>query len=213
MSPWQHTWSTGGHKLYVNKLESVPTGGSRMGKWLGRCQAEGLRHWDKSNPRRSTDRPVSEGLTVKGWFHLFCHSLDSRTQTNGEKLPEDTFQLSRKNFLTMQTSNNNASVHQWNGLSCEGGPESTIWHRGAERWGGWPRQLSGPSQLWNSISWEAHDCFNRSCLVLASHSYKACPPLCYKTWGHHNRIEAKDILFTLILAIVTTADERPNIRI
>lgn len=56
----------GGRKPYVNKLESVPAGASSVGKWLERCQAEGLRDWDKSNPRRSTDRPISEGLTVKG---------------------------------------------------------------------------------------------------------------------------------------------------
>lgn len=116
------------------KPESMPKGASAMGKWLEGCSEKGLRNWDKRNLRRSTSKLLSEwhGWCVKWWFHLFCHSLESRMQTNGEKLPGGSLQLSTKTLLTMRPSNDNTSVHQWNRLSCEGGPESTNWCLGGE---------------------------------------------------------------------------------
>lgn len=54
-------------------------------------------------------------------------------------------------------------------------------------------------------------CSDRRSLELAGHLYIPVPSACCKSWGHHNRIEEKDILFTLILAIVPTVHERPSL--
>lgn len=78
-----------------------------------------------------------------------------------------------------------------------------IWH-----WAGvWGERLGyhrpGPSQLWNSISWEAHNCSNSSSRVLVK-LFLHCVIL-----GAHGRRER--CLFTVLLAIVTAGDERSNI--
>lgn len=72
----------------------------RVGKWLERHHMRNT--WGTGT--RKTEEWVHinlhlKGWYVKGWFHWYCHSLE-RTQTNGEKLLEDTIQR----ILTMQPS-------------------------------------------------------------------------------------------------------------
>lgn len=108
----------------------------------------------------------------------------------------------------MQSSNDNAAVHQRSGLSSGGGPESQNLAPGAlgvrRGWAGYPL---GSLQPWNSTSWEAHNGSHSSSLVLVSH---LCEPSASRCYLRSTTIEEREIFSNLILAIVTV-DKRPKI--
>lgn len=111
----------------------------------------------------------------------------------------------------MQSTSDNAAVHQWNRLSSEEGPKSQNLALGEEEGRRvWARHLPSSSQLCNSVSGGAHNCSSSCSLVLAVIYVNLF--FTVLIWEHHNRREEKNNFLNVVLAIVTTIDKRSNIR-
>lgn len=81
-------------RLDTNKLDGMPRRASGIRRWWEGCPVRSI--WGPGT--RETQGWVQinqyvKGCYVKGRFHSLRHSLESRTQTSGQKLPQDALQL------------------------------------------------------------------------------------------------------------------------